>query len=215
MLDAHFGALRNPPWFASAPCAHGLADGIGRDRRRCLRAAAGPRRSGRLMQLVLRLAVCAALGWQAVMGGIALGHRTAVQQAVGYRARFLADTETRLRSALGADADLLFALRAAVPSGSLVITQKVTGRIEDIKSAADFERLNARNGLLVQLTTLLYPDPFLLAVSDPIAAVEDLVHHDREASLCVFRGDREPADRAGWSRTQQAAGFAIWHFRKD
>jgi hypothetical protein len=153
------------------------------------------------------------LGWQATMTAVAFARGLATQAGVPWQRRLLATTDDRVRMALGADADILFALRAASEPGDVLIAAKVMGRIEDLESPADFERLAARNGLLVQLTTLLYPDPFLLTVPDAIAAVRDLSERGDPATLCVFPGDPTP-DAGGWSRTATDPHFELWRFRK-
>jgi len=168
--------------------------------------------------LALRGLVLAALGWQAGAAALQLGERTVAQAQVPWQQRLFEGTDDKLRRALGADAELLFALRTEVPPGSLLVTQKVTGGKEDIervqKDPALLATLSARNGLLVQLTTLLYPDPFLYAAPDPILFVEQIVAGGNDALLCVLPGDRSPTGRAGWTRLVDKPGFQTWRFQK-
>lgn len=184
-------------------------------------AAAAPRDDRppvRAFQFVCGGLVGAVLVWQAAAACQALGRRVDAQARFSWRERLLDGTDDKLRRALGADAGLFFALRAAVPPGSLVVTQKVTGGKEDIervqKDPTLLATLSARNGLLVQLTTLLYPDPFLYAAPDPITVVEQVVAGGNDALLCVLPGDRTPAGRPGWSRTGDNPGFETWRYRK-
>lgn len=175
------------------------------------------------MRLLLPLAALLLLTWQAGEAVLVLAHGAATRAAIPWQLRLCATTDERIRRALGADAELLFALRGAVAPGSLLITQKVEGRVEDIRSVAEFERLSAKNGLLLQLTTLLYPDPFLLPASHPIPTVEDLVRHGHAAALCVLPGDADPGTRPGWSLVPasppssppSSPHFQLWRFRTE
>lgn len=175
------------------------------------------------MRLLLPLAALLLLTWQAGAAVLVLAHGTATRAAIPWDLRLTATTDERIRRALGADAELLFALRAANAPGSLLLTQKVEGRVEDIRSVAEFERLSAKNGLLLQLTTLLYPDPFLLPASQPIPTAEDLVRRGHAAALCVLPGDADPGTRPGWSlvpasppaSSSSSPPFQLWRFRTE
>ena len=166
------------------------------------------------MQIFLRVAVSLLLAWQASQAVLRMVGTAGAHADVTFRESLLATTDERLRRALGDDADILLAMREVATPDSLWLTQKVTGLIEDIETPADFERLSARNGLLVQLTTLLYPEPFLLAVPDPVAAVEGLVRRGHAAELCVFPWSRPPARREGWRRLRRNRHFELWSYQK-
>jgi len=166
------------------------------------------------MPLILRLLVVSVLAWQGVCAGWAILKPVVMQDNKSWHQKLLATSDERLRQALGKDADVLFAMRAAAEPSSLWLTEKVGGRIEDIKSVEDFERLSARNGLLIQLTTLSYPDPFLLTAANAIAATEDVVRRGQDAVLCVFPGDASPLARTGWSLLEHNDFFELWRFQK-
>lgn len=167
------------------------------------------------MQFTLRILVVAVLAWQGGYAGWAMLRPIVKQDNTSWSQRLLATSDERLRQALGKDADTLFAMRTAAEPSALWLTEKVGGRIEDIKTAADFERLSARNGLLIQLTTLSYPDPFLLPVPNAIAATKDVVRRGQDGVLCVFPGDASPVAQAGWSMVQRNDFFELWRFQKD
>ena len=167
------------------------------------------------MPLLLRIAVVLVLAWQAGSAAWAMLEPVVATDLGSWRQRLFATSDERVRRALGADAEILFAMRAAAEPGALWLVEKVAGRIEDIKTPADFERLSARNGLLIQLSTLLYPDPFLLAAPAAIAATEDLIGRGFDAALCVLPGDAAPAGRAGWRLVLDDAHFDLWRFRQE
>jgi len=166
------------------------------------------------MQFTLRILVVAVLAWQGVCAGWALLGPVVTQGNKSWHQKLLATSDERLRQALGKDAATLFAMRAAAEPSALWLAEKVGGRIEDIKSAEDFERLSARNGLLIQLTTLSYPDPFLLTVANAIASTEDVSSRGQDAVLCVFPGDASPSARVGWSLVKRNDFFELWRFQK-
>lgn len=167
--------------------------------------------------LALRAAVVVTLVWQAGAAALQLGERAIGQAQVPWRQRLFDTTDDKLRRALGADAELLFALRTAVPPGSLLVTHKLGGPEDFERVQRDpslFPVLQARKGLLVQLTTLLYPDPFFHEAPAAIEFVEDLVRRGIDALLCVLPGDRSPAGRAGWTQLVDHPGFQTWRFQK-
>jgi hypothetical protein len=167
---------------------------------------------GSMFVLVLRCAVLVVLGCQ---GGMAARDAWRLWQQsvqVPWSLRCAA-SDARLRTALGGDADLLFAVRAAVPPGTLLLNQKVMGDITKIEPARLLQ-LAAKNGLIDQLTVLLYPDPWVISVPDPIATIEGLAARGRAAVLLVLPGDAEPAGRAGWSIDVAQERFSTWRFQK-
>jgi hypothetical protein len=165
------------------------------------------------MRVLLSLAGVLLLGWQAVVGAMAMGDAVRARAAVPWRIRWPASPEDRLRQVLGAEAELLAGLRQVSRPGELILGQKVTGTPADLAVPGALARLDARNRLLVQTTQLLFPHPFLLPVPDPIPSVEGLVRRGRPARLCVLEGDPVPAQRPGWERGHAPAGFEIWSFR--
>ncbi len=166
-----------------------------------------------MQRTFLGLAVTAALGWQATAALRVEWDRLVTEAARPWSLRLTADTATRWRQALGEDADLLLAMRAAVAPGSIAVLQQVMGDIKQV-TPEQFAQLNARNGLIDQMVTLLYPDPWVIAWSDPMALVEDLVGKGRDTTLVVLDGDREPVDRPGWSLAVTAPRFRTWRFQK-
>ena len=162
----------------------------------------------------LRILVVLVLAWQGTIAGWTVLKPIVSANGRTWQQLFLATSDERLRLALGKDAETLFAIRAAAKPDSMWLVEKVTGRIEGIKSVAEFERLSARNGLHIQLTTLLYPDPFLLPFENAITTLEDLVGQGRDTMLCVLPGDPAPTQRPGWSRVLQNKLFELWRFQK-
>jgi hypothetical protein len=165
------------------------------------------------MRPVLLFAASLVLAWQAVLAVVALGGAAVGRAGVSWHERLFASTDDRMRRVLGADAELAFALRT-MPPGTLMLCQKVTGSLEGGQLPPNFAELAARNGLLEQLTHLLYPDPFLLPTPTPIVDVENLTRRGVAAMLGVLPGDPEPTDRKGWTRTH-ASRFQAWQFRTD
>ena len=90
--------------------------------------------------VVRTLVVLAVLVWQAGAAATMLARHSWANADVAWSTRLLASTDERLRMMLGADADTLFALRTAAEPGAIWVLQKVVGRIEDVKSVAEFER---------------------------------------------------------------------------
>ena len=166
------------------------------------------------MLFYLRILVVLVLAWQSVMAGWTVLKPIVTPNGRSWQQMLAFTSDDRLRLALGKDADTLFAMRAAADAGAMWLVEKVTGRIEDIKSVAEFEQLSARNGLYVQLTTLLYPDPFFLPAINAITTAEDLVGRGRNTMLCVMAGDPVPGDRPGWSLVQHHELFDLWRFQK-
>ncbi|MFY9344618.1 MAG: hypothetical protein WAT39_19150 [Planctomycetota bacterium] len=173
------------------------------------------------VRLVL-IAPVALLGWQAVAGALELGRRAAAGGPLSQAECVVAGTDERLRRALGDDADLLADLRHEATPGTIVLTRRVTGSLEELRAqakseqelVATFGRLSARNGLLIQLTTFLFPAPYLLAVPDPIALAEQEAAAGRERPLFVLAGDPEPQGRAGWTCARRTARSSTWRFQK-
>ncbi len=177
------------------------------------------------MLFLLRSVVCGLLLWQAVVAGIDAANRVQAGRAVGWDLRLLADTDTRMQRALGADVEIVHALRSLLPPGSLLLNRAVTGTIEELRQQtsdeqqriARFQHLAAKNGLFVQLTGLLYPTPFFLSVADPIAAVEHNGDDGPAAAsvwLFVLAEDPSPAGRPGWTRVHHEPRFDLWRFQK-
>lgn len=174
------------------------------------------------MHLLLRVAVLALLGWQAVQWAIAEQGHLAATREIGWDLRLFASTDTRVQRVLGADAAIHASLRQLVPPGSTVMNRQVQGSLEELQRTAKsqeelvatFERLSARNGLFIQLTTLLYPDPFFLSVNDPIALVEAEVAAGRQPWLFVLEGDPEPTGRQGWQCVHREPRFQLWRLPK-
>ncbi len=164
--------------------------------------------------LVLRSVVLAVLVWQAGAAATMLARHSWANADVAWSTRLLASTDERLRMMLGPDAETLFALRLAAEPGAIWVLQKVVGRIEDVKSVAEFERLAARNGLNIMLATLSYPVPWLLEVPEPFATVETEAAKGLTLRLCVLPGDLEPAARPGWLCEKTTTHFKLWHFQK-
>jgi hypothetical protein len=171
---------------------------------------------------LVRAALVVVLAWQAV---VALARQTDAVAArpLGDAWRALAaDAGERLRAALGDDAETVLALREPPwPEGAL-FAQRVTGSLEELRRttandrelAAAFERLSARNGLLVQLTQLLLPRPLLVQATDPVAEIEAAAVHGHDHWLLVLAGDATPHGRPGWDCTRAHARFTTWRFRK-
>ncbi|MCB1981541.1 MAG: hypothetical protein KDF63_06180 [Rhodoferax sp.] len=176
------------------------------------------------MRTQLRIAVCAVLAWQAI-GTVqsALARRPLYDDGVPFADYLTADTATRLRAVLGPDAEIVGQLRDATGPGQIVLNRVVQGSLEELQRnarderelAAMFEQLAAKNGLFVQLTGFLYPDPFFLSVPDPIVAVEDYDGPEARPWLFVLDGDPTPSARPGWTLAHHRPRFELWQFRKD
>lgn len=165
------------------------------------------------MRPVLLFAASLVLAWQAALAVSALAQGAWARAAIPWHERLFASTDDRIRRVLGADAEIVFALRT-LPPGTILLSQEVAGRLEDLKPG-DLERLAARNGLQQQLAQLLYPQPFLLPTPRPIESTEDLVRRGRNAMLCVLPGDAEPNERKGWQRTRALPELQVWEFRTE
>lgn len=188
------------------------------------------------LRFLFRAAVLAVLGWQTALFVQREYAHVAATAHLGADLRFAADTAARVRRVLGTDADVYDALRRLVPNGTMLVNRQVQGPAIDLehvralearRAAGDetalrellalqtaFERLSARNGLFVQLTALLFPDPFFVSVPDPIALIESEVAAGRQPWLFVLDGDPEPGARAGWRRVHDSPRFRLWRFQK-
>jgi hypothetical protein len=162
--------------------------------------------------LLVRFAVLALLCWQGCSAACAVWWLWQANVQVPWAQR-CASSDARVRKALGTDAELLFAVRAAVPPGTLLLNQKVMGDVTKIEPARLLE-LAAKNGLIDQMTVLLYPDPWVFSVPDPVATLEDLAMRARAAVLLVLPGDPAPTGRAGWTLDVAQERFSTWRFRK-
>jgi hypothetical protein len=172
------------------------------------------------LRSLLRIALGAAVAWQAAAAGAAIAQRFEASGAADWDDRLTADTATRVRRFLGGDADILLVLRELVPAHTVVCNRQVQGSLEELvrtarsedELRATIDRLSARNGLFVQMTALLFPDVVFWSVPDPIGMVES----DPEARswLFVLDGDAEPTDRAGWTCAHRSDRFRLWRFRK-
>lgn len=173
-----------------------------------------------VLRHALRLTLGAAIVWQAGAAVAAGAHRLQTDNGVDWSFRLHADTAARVRHVLREDADLVTSLRTLVPPGSIVCNRQVQGSLDElIRTArsqdelrATIDRLSARNGLFIQLTTLLFPDVLFWSVDDPIAIVES--EAARSAWLFVLDGDPEPTDRAGWTCAHRTDRFRLWRFQK-
>jgi hypothetical protein len=166
------------------------------------------------MLFYLRILVVLVLAWQSVMAGWTVLKPIVAPHGRSWQQMLTLTSDDRLRAALGKDAGTLFAMREAAEPSAMWLVEKVSRRIEDIKSVAEFEQLSARNGLYVQLTTLLYPDPYFLPVINAITTAEDLVGRGTSAMVCVMAGDPVPSARPGWTLVQHNELFDLWRFQK-
>ena len=175
-----------------------------------------------VLRCTLRIILGAAIVWQALAAAIAGAQRLQTDNGAGWWFRLHADTAARVRHVLREDADLVASLRTLVPAGSIVCNRQVQGSLDElIRSArnedelrATIDRLSAKNGLFIQLTTLLFPDVLFWSVADPVAIVESETQAGRGASLFVLDGDPEPTDRAGWTCAHRTDRFRLWRFQK-
>ncbi|HEX5052982.1 MAG TPA: hypothetical protein VFZ65_14505 [Planctomycetota bacterium] len=162
----------------------------------------------------VRLLVCAALLWQAVDSVVSAIGWMHSGLAVGPRARFVASTDERLQRALGGDADVLIALRAAAPADTMLVTQKIVGRVEDF-TPAQLLLLAHKNHLIGQLTVLLYPDPWIVSAPEPMPFVEQQTRRGARTALLWLPGDQRPSAAGDWRAVHTAPGFEIWQPRTD
>jgi hypothetical protein len=147
------------------------------------------------------------LAWQAAAAVVALGRGTVAGAAVGYQQRLCAGTAARISGAIGDDVEVYQVLRTHVPAGAIVLTLKVHGPIADLQSVV------AASRRLLQLTQLLYPDPYLCPVNDPIRVAENAAA-GTEPWLLVLPGDVAPIGRAGWTCDHRSERCQLWRFRK-
>lgn len=174
------------------------------------------------MHPLVRLALVAVVSWQALAAGRGLVVRSGSAPGVDFPFALTATTDQRLRHALGDDAHLIEELRRVVPPGLVLLNQQVVATLDGLRATtrseaelvAEFTRLSAQNGLFIQLTTLLFPSPFLLSVPAPIELAEQEAAAGRERWLFVLQGNAEPRDRAGWSCVHRAPRFSLWRFPK-
>ena len=167
----------------------------------------------RMSRPLLAVLVAVPLAWQACGALADLWQRLREQTKVPWSLRLAADDETRLRHTLGADAELVLGVRAASAPGSVLIVRQVTGDLGKL-TPEQFGVLNAKNGLILQLVTLTYPQPWVIAVPDPVPLVEQLTVQGRDVRLGVLTGDPEPVAAPGWSRDTTHPRFTTWRFRK-
>lgn len=174
------------------------------------------------MRLVLLAAASLALAAQAAVGAAALWGITRSHLGLSFEARCCATTAWRITRVLGADAAALDDLRS-LPPGTVLACHDSMSLAANVGSLADLQRvpperiqqLNARNGLLVQWKQLLFPPRLLLALPQPVEAVENEVRAGRAAVLCLLPGDPEPTSRAGWKRTLATPRVQVWTFRTE
>jgi hypothetical protein len=171
------------------------------------------------MLFAIRLAVCAVVAWQAVVATANGVARLTGNSGVDWQLRLTADTDARVRWALGDDAETMLALREIVPRYGVVglwqgpSWDELSSSLrtpEDLQNALD--RYGPRHGLFIQLSGLLFPDVGLLASRDAIHMVET------EAGiewLLALPGDPEPAGRPDWTLVRDRDRFRIWRCRKD
>jgi len=171
------------------------------------------------MHLLVRIAFIGLVAWQATAATALHGERLAATSAATDWGHALAATTTqRCERVLGTDAGLLTTLPPLCPPGLVVLHERVGGSLDDLRRrttseqelAAAFARLAARNGLWLQWTALLYPQPFLLGVTDAITVAEHEARAGRPRWLLTLPGDPEPRDRTGWVVVQSSAQFTVW-----
>ena len=166
-----------------------------------------------MLRPLLAILIVIPLGWQAAGAVGALYHYTAGRAAVPWSLRLTAGTDERIRRALGDDAELVLGVRGAAAPGSILVVRQVGGDLANL-TPEQFQALNAKNGLILQLVTLTYPDPWVIAVPEPLALVEQLTAQGRKAELGTLAGDPEPAALPGWSCVTTHPRFRTWRFQK-
>lgn len=174
------------------------------------------------MQLFPRVVISALLGWQAAVSLVGACNRVTDGPNVDWSLALSGDTTARMERVLGADAAIYLTLQQVIPPGTTVYNRKVQGSIEELRRTtnseeelrAAFERLSARNGLFLQLSTLLFPNPFFVDVMDPIALVESEVAAGRQPWLFVLAPDPEPTARSGWTCCHRTERCRLWRFQK-
>jgi hypothetical protein len=175
------------------------------------------------MPRLVSIALFAVLLWQAVAAVVEQGRRVAVatHDGVGWPFRLGATTNERVRRVLGDDAAIVEQLPQRVPPGTVLLNRQFVVTPEMIAqlqagqvSQPEFERLAARNGLFLQLTALLFPQPFLRSVPEPIALAELEAQPGHDRWLFVLHGDPEPTDRPGWQCSHRAANWTLWRLQK-
>ncbi|MBM3972569.1 MAG: hypothetical protein FJ301_00485 [Planctomycetes bacterium] len=157
----------------------------------------------------LALVATAALAWRAGATLVAEGARLAAPGQPTWRQRLLDPTEARIRRALGDDATLLFALQAAAPRPALVLVARPDGDPRTL-TPERFKELDRRNGRIVQLQALAYPDPWLQEVADPYSVAAGLAASGRDVRVLQLAGDAPPADAAAWAAAELPGGNRLW-----
>ena len=157
----------------------------------------------------LAFAVAAAMAWRAGATLLMEARRLAASDQPAWSQRLLASTDARIARALGADAAILAALQAAAPRPALVVVASPTADLATL-TPERFEAINRRNGLIVQLQNLAYPDPWLQAVPDPYGVAAGLRAAGRDARVLQLPGDPAPREAEAWRAQALADGAVLW-----
>lgn len=156
------------------------------------------------------LLLAAAVGWQALRGSGEALHTAWQGREAGWHARWLADTESRVRRSLGADAEVTRVLAAAARHG-----EPAWVRIDVVpESFAGEQSLVAR---LTRMRHVLFPQPVLAyGGDDPVATAEALTPHGASGLVLVRvrAGEAAPRDRAGWSCVHRDDDFEAWRLQR-
>ncbi|MFN6147818.1 MAG: hypothetical protein ACK5AL_15785 [Planctomycetota bacterium] len=157
----------------------------------------------------LVLVATVAMAWRAGATLLAEGRRIAAPDQPTWRQRLLDPTAARIARALGDDADLLFALQGRAPRPALVVVAAPSADLATL-TPERFEAINRRNGLIVQLQNLAYPDPWLQTVPEPFAVAAGLRAAGRDARVLQLRGDAAPSEPEAWVAVDLPGGARLW-----
>lgn len=153
-----------------------------------------------------------ALAWRAGATLLAEAERLAAPNQPTWRQRLLEPTDARIQRTFGDGAAILFALRAAAPRPALVLVAPPVGDLATL-TPERFAALDRRNGLVVQLQTLAYPDPWLQEAADPYGVAAGLASAGRDARVLQLAGDAGPADAGAWDAVALPGGGQLWRRR--
>lgn len=166
---------------------------------------------GRARQL-LRCALIAAVGWQAVAG---LWHELGRSRPGSLVERLTDDTPSRIQRGLGEHAGVYEDLVGNVPPAGIILW-RLSMAGPDVQRIPVDHPLKQLAEVGNRLRHLVYPERFMtFGLPDAIGTAETQAQVVGRVWLLSWRPEDSPAGRDGWQRLVAREGYELWQFPTD